>query len=84
MCNLFIEIYLNVVYKGFRFCIIEIVSINVILIKIFIDVFLFNFIFKMILRFFEIEYIFNYSFIFIFNNNNYKKRVFLIKLLKDI
>ena len=61
------------------FCIVELVSINVILIKIFIDVFLSNFVFKTISQFFEIQYIFNYSFLFIFDNNNFKRRIFLIK-----
>ena len=36
------------------FCIVEFVSINVILIKIFIDVFSFNLIFKSISQFLEI------------------------------
>ena len=61
------------------FCIVELVSIRVILIKIFIDVFLFNFIFKSIPQFFEIQYIFHYSFLFIFDNNNFKKKILLIK-----
>ena len=36
------------------FCIVELASINVILIKIFIDVFLSNLVFKTISQFFEI------------------------------
>ena len=54
------------------FCIIEFVLINVILIEILVDVFLFNLIFKTISQFLEIQYVFNYSFLFIFNNNNFK------------
>ena len=61
------------------FCIVELVSINVILIKIFIDVFSSDFILKTISQFFEIQYIFNYLFLFIFDNNNFRKKVFLIK-----
>ena len=61
------------------FCIIELVSINVILIKILINVFSSNFIFKTISQFLEIQYVFNYSFLFIFDNDNFKKRVLLIK-----
>ena len=61
------------------FCIVEFVSINVILIKIFIDVFSFNLIFKTISQFLEIQYIFNYLFLFIFDNDNFKKKVFLFK-----
>ena len=61
------------------FYIIELISINVILIKIFIDVFSFNLIFKTISQFLEIQYIFNYSFLLIFDNDNFKKKVFLIK-----
>ena len=60
-------------------CIIELASINIILIKIFIDVFSFNLIFKTISQFFEIQYIFHYLFLFIFNNNNFKRKVLLIK-----
>ena len=60
-------------------CIIELVSINVILIKILIDVFSFNLIFKTISQFFEIQYVFNYPFLFIFNYNNFKKRILLIR-----
>ena len=59
--------------------IVELVSINVILIKIFIDVFSFDFVFKTISQFLEIQYIFNYLFLFIFDNNNFKRKVFLIK-----
>ena len=44
------------------FCIVEFVSINIILIKIFIDVFSFNLIFKTISQFFEIQYVFNYPY----------------------
>ena len=58
------------------FCIIEFVSINVILIKIFIDVFSFNLIFKSISQFLKVQYVFHYSFLFIFNNNNFKKKFF--------
>ena len=61
------------------FCIVELVSINVKLIQIFIDVFSFDFIFKTISQFLEIQYIFNYSFLFIFDNDNFRKRVFLIR-----
>ena len=61
------------------FCIVEFVSINIILIEIFIDVFLFNFVFKSIPQFFEVQYVFHYSFLFIFDNDNLKKRVFLIR-----
>ena len=61
------------------FCIVELVSINVILIKIFIDVFPFDFVFKTIPQFLEIQYIFNYSFLFIFDNDNFKKKILLIK-----
>ena len=61
------------------FCIVELVSINVVLIKILIEVFSFNLVFKTISQFFEIQYIFNYSFFFIFDNNNFKRKVFLIK-----
>ena len=61
------------------FCIVELVSINVILIEILIDVFPSDFVFKTISQFFEIQYIFNYSFLFIFDNNNFRKRVLLIK-----
>ena len=61
------------------FCIVELVLINVILIKILIDVFSFDFVFKTISQFFEIQYVFNYSFLFIFNNDNFKKKVLLIK-----
>ena len=60
-------------------CIVELVLINVILIKILIDVFSFNFIFKTISQFFKIQYIFNYSFLFIFDNDNFKRRILLIK-----
>ena len=61
------------------FYIVELVSINIVLIKIFIDVFSSDFIFKTISQFFEIQYVCNYLFIFIFNNNNFKRKVFLIK-----
>ena len=61
------------------FCIVEFVSINIILIKILIDVFSSDFIFKTISQFFEIQYVFNYSFLLIFDNDNFKRRVFLIK-----
>ena len=61
------------------FCIVEFISINVILIKIFIDVFSFNLIFKTISQFFKIQYIFNYLFLFIFNDNNFKRKILLIK-----
>ena len=60
-------------------CIIEFASINVILIKIFIDVFSFNLVFKSISQFFEIQYVFHYSFLFIFDNDNLKKRILLIR-----
>ena len=68
---------MKVFYYIFR--IVELVSINVISIKIFIDVFSSDFIFKTISQFFEIQYIFNYSFLFIFDNDNFKKRILLIK-----
>ena len=61
------------------FCIVEFASINVILIKIFIDVFSFNLIFKSISQFLEIQYVFHYLFLFIFNNGSLKRRVFLIR-----
>ena len=61
------------------FCIIELASINVILIKILIDVFLSDFILKTISQFLKIQYVFHYSFLFIFDNDNFKKRIFLIK-----
>ena len=61
------------------FCIVELVSINVILIKILIDVFSSDFVFKTISQFLEIQYIFNYLFLFIFDNDSFKRRVFLIK-----
>ena len=60
-------------------CIIEFASIRIILIKIFIDVFSFNLIFKSIPQFLEIQYIFHYLFLFIFNNDNFKRKIFLIK-----
>ena len=60
-------------------CIIEFASINVISIEIFIDVFSFNLIFKSIPQFLEIQYIFHYSFLLIFDNDNLKKRVLLIR-----
>ena len=61
------------------FCIVEFVSINVISIKIFIDVFSFNLIFKSIPQFLEVQYVFHYSFLFIFDNDNLKRKVFLIR-----
>ena len=61
------------------FCIIEFVSINVISIEIFIDVFSFNLIFKSISQFLEVQYVFHYSFLFIFNNNNLRRRILLIR-----
>ena len=61
------------------FCIIEFVSISVILIKIFIDVFLFDFVFKTISQFLKIQFVFNYSFLFTFNNNNFKNKILLIR-----
>ena len=60
-------------------CIIEFVSINVISIKIFIDVFSSNLISKSIPQFLEIQYVFHYSFLFIFDNDNLKRRILLIK-----
>ena len=60
-------------------CIVEFASINIILIKIFIDVFSFNLIFKSISQFLEIQYIFHYSFLLIFDNDNLKRKIFLIK-----
>ena len=60
-------------------CIIEFVSINVISIKIFIDVFSFNLVSKSISQFLEIQYIFHYSFLFIFDNNNLRRKVLLIR-----
>ena len=61
------------------FCIVELVSINVILIKNFIDVFSFNLVFKTISQFLEIQYVFHYLFIFIFDDNDFKRNFFLIK-----
>ena len=61
------------------FCIVELVSINVILIKILIDVFSFDFVLKTISQFLEIQYVFNYSSFLIFDNDNFKRRVFLIR-----
>ena len=61
------------------FCIVELVSINVILIKILIDVFSSDFIFKTTSQFSEIQYIFNYSFLLIFDNDSFKRKVFLIR-----
>ena len=61
------------------FCIIEFASINVILIKIFIDVFLFNLVSKTISQFLEIQYVFHYSFLFIFNDDDFKRKILLIK-----
>ena len=60
-------------------CIFEFVSINVISIEIFVDVFSFNLMFKSIPQFLEVQYVFHYSFLFIFNNDNLKRRVLLIK-----
>ena len=60
-------------------CIIEFASINVVLIKIFIDVFSSNPVFKSIPQFLEVQYVFHYLFLFIFNNDNLRKRVLLIK-----
>ena len=68
---------MKVFYYVFR--IVELVLINVILIKILINVFSSDFIFKTISQFLKIQYIFNYPFLFIFDNDNFKKRVLLIK-----
>ena len=61
------------------FCIVEFVSINIISIKNFIDIFSFNLVFKTISQFFEIQYVFNYLFLFIFDDDSFKKEVLLIK-----
>ena len=68
---------MKVFYYVFR--IVEFVLINIILIEILIDVFSFDFIFKTISQFFKIQYVFNYSFFFTFDNNNFRKKVLLIK-----
>ena len=60
-------------------CIVELALINVVLIEIFVDVFLSDFVFKTISQFLEIQYILIYSFFFIFDNDNLKKRVLLIR-----
>ena len=61
------------------FCIVEFVSINVVSVEIFVDVFSFNLVFKSISQFFEVQYVFHYSFLFIFDNDNLRRRVLLIR-----